>query len=85
MRSACDASCLHHIFLRLASKYLNCKCSPEEIVQKLNKYAGKHKINTSRINSDNFTKLQATFLGENNTENGAKFVKFFNNFLNFLL
>ena len=40
-RSACDAptftSCIY-IFLRLASKYLNCTRSPDEMVQKLHKY-----------------------------------------------
>ena len=40
-RSACDASmftsCIY-IFLRLASKCLNCTRSPEEMVQKLHKY-----------------------------------------------
>ena len=85
-RSACDASmftsCMY-IFLRLASKCLNCTRSPGEIVQKLHKYAGKHKINTLKINSDNFTKLPATFLGENNNENQVKFAKFFYILLNF--
>ena len=41
VRSACDASMLTsciYIFLRLASKCLNCTRSPEEIVQKLHKY-----------------------------------------------
>ena len=40
-QSACDASmftsCIY-IFLRLASKCLNCTRSPEEREQKLNKY-----------------------------------------------
>ena len=87
-RSACDAlmftSCIY-IFLRLASKYLNCTRSPEEIVQKLHKYDWKHKINSLEIDSDNFTKLPVTFLVENNNENRVKFAKFFNILLNFSL
>ena len=87
-RSACDASmftsCIY-IFLRLASKCLNCTRSPEEIVQKLHKYDWKHKINSLKIDSDNFTKLPVTFLVENNTENRVKFAKFFNILLNFSL
>ena len=87
-RSACHASmftsCIY-IFLRLASKYLNCTRSPDEMVQKLHKYDWKHKINTSKIDSDNFTKLPATFLGENNNENQVKFATFFNILLNFSL
>ena len=65
-------SCIY-ILLRLASKYLNCTRRPHEIVQKLHKYDWKHKVNTSKIDSDNFTKLPATFLGENNNENQVKF------------
>ena len=84
-RSACDASmftsCIY-IFLRLAGKCLNCTRSPEWMVQKLHKYDWKHKINILKVNSDNFTKLPATFLGENNNENQ---VKFFNILLNFSL
>ena len=76
---------LWYIFLRLASKCLNCTRSPEEMVQKLHKYDWKHKINTLKVNSDNFTKLPATFLGENNNENQVKFAKFFNILLNFSL
>ena len=87
-RSACDASmftsCIY-IFLRLASKCLNCTRSPEEIVQKLHKYDWKHKINTLKIDSDNFTKLPANFLGENDNENQVKFAKFFNILLIFSL
>ena len=87
-QSACDASmftsCIY-IFLSLASKCLNCTRSPEEREQKLNKYGWKHKINTLKIDSDNFTKLPATFLGENNNEIQVKFAKFFNIFLNFSL
>ena len=87
-RSPCDASmfisCLY-IFLRLASKCLNCTRSPEEIVQKLHKYDWKHKINALKIDSDNFTKLPVTFLVENNNENRVKFAKFFNILLNFSL
>ena len=79
--SACDASmftlCIY-IFLRLASKCLNCIRSPEEIVRKLHKYDWKHKINSLEIDSDNFTKLPVTFLVENNNENRVKFAKFFN-------
>ena len=87
-RSACDASvftsCIY-IFLRLASKCLNCTRSPEEIVQKLHKYDWKHKINSLEIDWDNFTKLPVTFLVENNNENRVKFAKFFNILLNFSL
>ena len=87
-RSACDASmftsCIY-IFLRLASKWLNCTRSPEEIVQKLHKYDWKHKINSLKIDSDNFTKLPVTFLVENNNENRVKLAKFFNILLNFSL
>ena len=71
--------------LRLASKCLNCTRSPEEMVQKLHKYDWKHKINTLKVNSDNFSKLPVTFLGENNNENQVKFAKFFNILLNFSL
>ena len=78
-QSACDASmftsCIY-IFLRLASKCLSCTRSPGEMVQKLNNYNRKHKITTLKIDSDNFTKLPATFLGENNNENQVKFAKF---------
>ena len=81
-RSACDASMFTSC---IDSKYLNCTCSPDEMVQKLHKYDSKHKIDTSKIDSDNFTKLPATFLGENNNENQVKFAKFFNILLNFLL
>ena len=52
------------------------------MVQKLHKYDCKHKINTSKKDSDNFTKLPATFLGENNNENQVKFAKFYNILLN---
>ena len=87
-RSACDASmftsCIY-IFLRLASKCLNCTRSPEEIVQKLHKYDWKHKINALKIDSNNFTELPVTFLVENNNENQVKFAKFFNILLNFSL
>ena len=87
-RSDCDpsmfTSCIY-IFLRLASKCLNCARSPEEMVQKLHKYDWKHKVNTLKVNPDNFTKLPATFLGGNNNENQVKFPKFFNNLLNFSL
>ena len=55
------------------------------MVQKLHKYDWKHKINTSKIDSDNFTKLPVTFLGENNNENQVKFAKFFSILLNFSL
>ena len=86
-RSACDASmftsCIY-IFLRLASKCLNCTRSPEEIVQKLHKYDWKHKINSLKIDSDNFTKLPLTFLVKNNNENWVKFAKFFNILLNLI-
>ena len=90
-RSACDTSmftsCIYkiYIFLRLASKCLNCTRSPEEIVQKLHKYDWKHKKNSLEIDSDNFTKLPVTFLVENNHENRVKFAKFLNILLNFSL
>ena len=77
-------SCIY-IFLRLASKCLNCTRSPEEIVHKIHKDDWKHKINSLKIDSDNFTKLPVTFLVENNTENRVKFAKFFNILLNFSL
>ena len=80
-RSACNAPMFTsyiYIFLRLASKCLNCTRSPEEIVHKLHKYDWKHKINSLEIDSDNFSKLPVTFLVENNNENRVKFAKFFN-------
>ena len=51
----CSQLVMHHVYImyiyfpKVGSKYLNCKHSPEEIVQKLNKYTGKHKINTPKI------------------------------------
>ena len=55
------------------------------MVKKLNKYAVKHKINTTDINSDNFTSLLVTFLVENSSENTEKIAKFFNILLIFSL
>ena len=52
---------VYGILLRLASKFLNYTCCPREMVKKLNKYAVKHKINTTNINSDTFTSLPVAF------------------------
>ena len=56
----CDTSCKHYTYniLRLASKFLNCTRSLQNIAQKINKYATKHEINTIKVSSDNFTNLQ---------------------------
>ena len=86
----CDASCKHYIYnniqyIRLASKFLNCTHSLQNIAQKINKYATKHEVNTLKVSSDNFTNLPVTFLVENDIENAKKFAMFFNILLNFLL
>ena len=83
----CDTSCKHYTYniIRLASKFLNCIRSLQNIAQKINKYATKHEINTINISSDSFTNLPVTFLVENYIENTKKFAMFFNILLNFLL
>ena len=82
-----DASCKHYTYniIRLASKFLNCTHSLQNIAQKINKYATKHEINTMKVSSDNFTNLPVTFLFENYIEITKKFAMFFNILLNFLL
>ena len=71
--------------IRLASKFLNCTHSLQNIAQKIRKYATKHEINTIKVSSDNFTNLPVTFLVENYIEITKKFAMFFNILLNFLL
>ena len=74
-----------YMLLTLASKFLNYTRSPPEMVEKLNKYAAKHKMNTTNINSDTFKSLPVAFFVENSTENTEKFAQFFNILLNFSL
>ena len=54
-----DTSCKQYTYniLRLASKFLNCTRSLQNIAQKINNYAAKHEINTMKVSSDNFTNL----------------------------
>ena len=67
----------------MASKYLNCTSSLRKIARKINEYATKHEIDTTKVSSDNFTNLPVTFLVENDIENTEKFGIFFNILLNF--
>ena len=67
----------------MASKFLNCTRSLQNIALKIKKYATKHEINTIKVNSDNFTNLPVTFLVENYIENTKKFAMFFQYFVEF--